>query len=424
MTEREWKALLEMLERQTCVLLLGTESLPAAHELSAWRLSQQLAVSLNRPELAEQGLAHVAERYENSMNRLDLEIEVRSFHEQRVPVPPLFAQVAALPFPLVLTTCHDDLLFRAFEERGKTPVSDVYKYKGSVRDLVQLGTVDSPLVYSLYGSPSEPGSLVLTETDLLDFLVHVITGNPGLPRNIRSELQKNIGFLFLGFGVDQWYLRILLHVLEFSRKKRAFAFEPLRLKSAPADSVVFFYAGYSIDVIKCDLDEFIGELSQRFEAHMKARGGSQPKGLAVRQLATPRIFICYASEDRRTADGVLMTLETAGFDVWMDRTKLEGGDNWNRAIEDRMKDSDYCVVLHTTTLAKKNFSYVNKEIHLALDRQHYARRGVRFIIPAQCDDAPIMAELQDFQAVSIRTNEDMSGLVSAIKRDYQRRNRG
>src|SRR6187551_2400616 len=66
MREKDWDLLLLMLEQQNCVLLLGGQALPSTHEVAAARLAQNLATELGRLDLAEQGLAHVAERYENS----------------------------------------------------------------------------------------------------------------------------------------------------------------------------------------------------------------------------------------------------------------------------------------------------------------------------------------------------------------------
>ncbi|HAO20607.1 MAG TPA: hypothetical protein DCQ37_09125, partial [Desulfobacteraceae bacterium] len=73
-----------------------------------------------------------------------------------------------------------------------------------------------------------PESLVMTENDLLDFLVSVISKAPGLPASITSELNStDKNFLFLGFGFKHWYLRILLHVLAGNshKKSRSFALE-------------------------------------------------------------------------------------------------------------------------------------------------------------------------------------------------------
>src|SRR5690349_8872730 len=93
MREKEWDLLLQMLERQTCVLLLGTEFLPGSHTLSAAKLAAHLGTEIERPDLASHGLAHVAERYENSerFGRQDLEYEVGQFYQQPADIPDLMS---------------------------------------------------------------------------------------------------------------------------------------------------------------------------------------------------------------------------------------------------------------------------------------------------------------------------------------------
>ncbi|HZC02035.1 MAG TPA: hypothetical protein VE844_11940, partial [Gammaproteobacteria bacterium] len=59
-------------------------------------------------------------------------------------------------------------------------------------------TVKEPLVYDLYGSRTEPESLVLIENDRLEFLVNVIKGSTELPPFIRSQFaNSDTSFLFV-----------------------------------------------------------------------------------------------------------------------------------------------------------------------------------------------------------------------------------
>jgi hypothetical protein len=137
---------------------------------------------------------------------------------------------------------------------------------------------------------------------------------------------------------------------------------------------------------------------------------------------TPKVFLCHAKEDVAVAERLYEAMLAAGLDAWMDDRNLLAGDKWNRMIEDRVNDSDYFVAVHSHSLASKHFSYVNKEISLALERQRFARTGFRFIIPMLIDDAPLIADLKDVQAVATGA-DDFAALISVIKRDYQRRAR-
>ena len=84
----------------------------------------------------------------------------------------------------------------------------------------------------------------------------------------------------------------------------------------------------------------------------------------------PSVFVCHAHEDAADAERVSAGLRANGFDVWLDKDALHGGDDWDAAIEQRIRhDIDYVVVLQSANLLHKDVGYVNKEINLAFDRQ-------------------------------------------------------
>ena len=107
----------------------------------------------------------------------------------------------------------------------------------------------------------------------------------------------------------------------------------------------------------------------------------------------------------------------------MDKTSLQGGDEWDRVIKDRLEQADYFLVFQSHAMSKKSISYVNKEINLALERQRYVRKGVRFFIPIQIDDCPIFPEFQEFHAVPLTEQGKVSELASLLIRDFQLRRR-
>jgi hypothetical protein len=63
-------------------------------------------------------------------------------------------------------------------------------------------------VYHLYGYPADPLSLVITENDLIDFLVNVVRKEPSLPPEITNTLARST-CLFIDLGFKNWYLRSL-----------------------------------------------------------------------------------------------------------------------------------------------------------------------------------------------------------------------
>ena len=61
-------------------------------------------------------------------------------------------------------------------------------------------------------------------------------------------------------------------------------------------------------------------------------------------------------------------LRKADFDPWLDTAELRGGDLWDERVADEINAADFTLVLYSPALCRKTDSYVNKEIHLARER--------------------------------------------------------
>ena len=76
-----------------------------------------------------------------------------------------------MPFSLFVTSRHDVTLEHFLREFGRAPQIQSYQFKGDRRDILgNLGSVEEPLLYQLYGNFDAPNSLVITENDQLEFL--------------------------------------------------------------------------------------------------------------------------------------------------------------------------------------------------------------------------------------------------------------
>lgn len=418
MRQKDWDTLVWSLQHRNCVLLLGSD-LPGVGGSLQTELCAALRGELSTPVSGTATFPHIAQRYSDEIGRNDLERVVAQFYGTRRQPSSIHSTLASLPFYLVISTAYDDLLAEAFRGQNKPPLLSRYNYKGDNPDVVRMGRVEHPLVYQLYGHYAEPESLVLTEGDLLDFLVAIVSDVPPLPHNIKSELQKKgKSFLFIGFGIRQWYIRILLHVLKLKRAEtRSFALEPPIPLPDDDQTILYYKTGYRIEVFQHDVEAFVQELAERCPQEATA----PPDAAAASAPDAPKVFICYASENKDAADAIHRRFVEAGLSVWLDRANLEGGAAFDREIERALAEVDYFVVIQSDALQRKTVSYVNKEINLALERQRYVRSGFRFIIPVVVDGSPLLPELSPYQAVPLQSGEDMERLVSTIRRDHQRR---
>ncbi len=95
-------------------------------------------------------------------------------------------------------------MMAAFKEAGKEPKSDYYRFESRKLDRktsIIRPTVENPLVYYLFGDYEDRQSMVLTEDDLINYLVKIVRGEPAIPDVVRSILSdRDASFLFVGFG--------------------------------------------------------------------------------------------------------------------------------------------------------------------------------------------------------------------------------
>ncbi len=437
--KENWDVLTYAIHHRNCILMLGPDAAVAEDQDIPLTeiLANDLAEKINlqdREKINTSDLAQVAQCYCNdkSKGRLGLQQKVSDFYDERRNLCSNFHRdLAALPFYFIVTTTPDNMLIEALEKENKKPIRKWYDFRGynpPIVEEVEEGkwSPDKPLVFYLYGTLDKPSSLLLTEDDLLDYLVAFISEERSMPRNIKSELQlESKSFLFLGFGFKHWYLRILLHVLRMEQKwSPSFAMEQFYRAHTDTDqlrqTLLFFQRGdYQINIFKQPLDKFASQLREKYKKKYP-----QPSPPAVEPPVIhedgPEVFICYASEDKEFADFLYRELKKAGLRPWQDKKNLRGGDDWHQVIKETLSKVDYFVVLQSHNLAKKR-GYVIREINCALDRKQEFRRKDRFIIPVNIDDSPLLDELQSNQAVDLRDKRNIKGLTDAITRDFKKR---
>jgi len=443
MKERHWISLIASIRHGQSILFLGPE-IPVTNSVIANSeenpvsfcdaLTTELATELEDDNRRVTGktLAAVAQQYEDaeSFGAYALRAASERFYKSPQFEPSeIHKAIAAFPFRVIITTCHDELLIQALKEAGKDPVVYRYNMRGDNRDNPEIVIPDSPLspvVFHLFGDAQQPGSLVLSENDLLDFLIAIVSERPSLPYSLVSSLKKaGQSFLFIGFGIKNWYLRVLLKVLvrslELNRSGASIITESLRELSQQdrEQTVMFYQRGTRIEVEDTEIDYFLTELTKRLDAEGGICDASTPVG------PRPRVFISYASEDHELSARIYNELQQSGFEPWFDKDALTGGTLWDENIQDELNSTDFTLVLYSPALCGKTDSYVNKEINLARQRALNIRGS--FLIPlrtAELSDDQRIRELHDYQEMPLRVDnfdEDLAKVISTMRRDYQRR---
>jgi hypothetical protein len=126
--------------------------------------------------------------------------------------------VASLDLPVFVTTSWATLLEDALTEAGRPPVVRSFEW---FRDRDERGgetledpTPDRPLVYHLFGTISEPESLVLSEDDYFSWFASWIRYRTDVLPGVVGKALTRRSLLFIGYRLAEWDFRVLFHSIK------------------------------------------------------------------------------------------------------------------------------------------------------------------------------------------------------------------
>ncbi len=201
-------------------------------------------------------LTKVAQYYNVVIGRRGLHDELRGIFNCDYPITSLHTFLASVDAPLlIITTNYDDLMERALDainsELGVKPrpydvvihTTDVkskgehllwWPYGAAEPDekanpnKLDINLDERTVIYKMHGavdrSQPDRDQYVITEDDYIDFLVRM-TKNKAIP-SIFAEPFQTRHFLFLGYGLNDWNLRVVLNRIPKGLKSWAIQHQP------------------------------------------------------------------------------------------------------------------------------------------------------------------------------------------------------
>jgi hypothetical protein len=175
-----------------------------------WHLLSEPNQQVNLDDLSRDELLRL-------LNQLMSEV---SRQQQDRPDKP-YRLLAELNLPIYLTADPTDLLPNALIQANKQPHIQLCPWNAYTEALSRQAaeaqgryypTPEEPLVYYIFGRLDIPESLVLTEDEYFNYLIHVARNQNLISDDVRAALAENT-LMFLGFGFDDWDFRVLLQVL-------------------------------------------------------------------------------------------------------------------------------------------------------------------------------------------------------------------
>ena len=266
------------------------EYLPSGAELAA-----HLATNFGYPASEPRELARVSQYVALMTGAAPLYDELHGLLDGNYPPTPLHRLLAALPrtlkdknypYPnqLIVTTNYDDVLERAFAAAGEPFDLASYVAEGDQRGKfvhwLSDGTrtlIDKPneyrdlsldqrsVILKIHGAIDRENpdrdSYVITEDHYIDYLTRTDLSSL-VPVRLAAKLRKS-HFLFLGYGLRDWNLRVILHRL-WGEQTLHYKSWAIQLNPQVIDQE--FWRKRDVDIIDVPLEEYLAQLGERLSA--------------------------------------------------------------------------------------------------------------------------------------------------------------
>jgi hypothetical protein len=239
-----------------------------------------LAEKAGFPQEETLDLAKVAQYYHIMIGRLDLHKDLHKIFDKPFHPASLHEFLAALPGPLlIVTTNYDDLIEKAFDKEGREYDLVIHTTAPTYGERIlwrQHGMSDPQsvmpnkvnidlkfvtVIYKMHGAMDRDqpkrDQYVITEDDYIDFLARM-TKNKAIPA-IFAEPFENRHFLFLGYGLRDWNLRVVLSRIA-KKRQRSDDIESWAIQCKPSRLEQRLWVKRGVDVFDMTIEAFVNKL--------------------------------------------------------------------------------------------------------------------------------------------------------------------
>jgi hypothetical protein len=185
-------------------------------------------------------------------------------------------------FPLIVTTNYDDALEKAFKDAREEYDLVTYIAEGprsgrflhtspdgnetiinKPKGYKELRCVERPVIAKIHGAVvrrmPDQDSFVITENHYIDYLSHTADIKTLIPVNIASRMMQS-HFLFLGYSLKDWNLRVILHRL-WGNGAMGWRFNSWAIQPKPGKIDEKSWGQRGVELFDARLEDYIEQLS-------------------------------------------------------------------------------------------------------------------------------------------------------------------
>lgn len=151
----------------------------------------------------------------------------------------------------------------------------------------------------------------------------------------------------------------------------------------------------------------------------KEDGLQQMVDTIERIVQRARVFLSYADPDRAAVIELYGKLQMSGFLPWMDKMDIEGGEDWETAVRNIIRKTDFVVICLSAGSVDRS-GYFQTEIKLALKILGEQPPGKIFLIPARLEECQ-HPDLGALHWVDLFSQNGYERLVRSLKEGISRK---
>ena len=276
--------------------------LPSGDELAGF-LAEYFEFPAERSEASRLDLARVSQYAAVIQGSGPLHEELHQLFDADYPPTGLHSFLAELPslqrerlgaakYQLIVTTNYDDALERAFRDAGEPYELIVYEAEGDNRgnfvhvphdgqgpqrietpnEYDAIPHSDRTVILKMHGAVDrgdpDRDSYVITEDHYIEYLARKDVSNL-IPVQIAAKLRKS-SFLFLGYRMRDWNLRVILHRI-WGEQRLSYKSWAIQLEPEPIEQE--FWSKRGGEILRMGLDEYVEGLDHAIRGPLGAGVG-------------------------------------------------------------------------------------------------------------------------------------------------------
>ena len=255
MSDINWEYIIDTIKAEKCILILGPE-VPVNDQGVPLHSALEDYLQINDNDDILYFNADEFFLFRDETAKFPTYWNIQKFYEQTAPSE-LYHKLAQIPFHLIISISPDLLLRRVFEQFQIAHQFDYYRKYENPKSLTKPSK-EKPLLYNLFGSVEDDGSMIFTYDDMFEFIFASV-GKYELPNELKNELKAAKNFILLGFKFEKWYVKLILRLFKLHSGK-FLRYASKSLSELKPETKELYESHFRINFVDNNLQEFTDKL--------------------------------------------------------------------------------------------------------------------------------------------------------------------